>query len=550
MQVHENYIYPGVPANLFFTALALNNDTYLQAQSKWQPQTEFESISENQTQIQHPPPAQKAELTISEKDNNNLCFQGEPTEKALCEFAAQQGYFKGALEKIWPRTGEIPFSSERATMTTYHQTPQGLTLGFIKGAPEKILALLTNSESIQWTTNLVDDMTHKGLRVLAFAQQKEDLNSSWELLGLVGLMDPPRPEVPAVIQECQKASIKVVMITGDHPATARTIAQQLGILSPTMTASLITGPELQSLSESDLQEKIETLRVYARVSPEQKIRIVQALQKKGEFVAMTGDGVNDAPAIQKAEIGIAMGKMGTDVARESSAMVLMDDRFTTIVDAIREGRRIYDNIRKFIRYALSTNLGEVGTLMLAPLFGLPIPLLPIHILWINLLTDGLPGLALASEKADSEIMNRSPLPPQESLFARGLWQHILWVGGFLTATNLLVVAWALQSGRAHWQSMVLTVTTFSQMGHVWAIRSERKSSWSVGLLSNIPLLGAVLVTLSLQLAILYIPLFNDIFKTSPLSASEMGICIAASSLLFFAAEGEKFLLRRGFLYYS
>jgi Ca2+-transporting ATPase len=399
-------------------------------------------------------------------------------------------------------------------------------------------------------------MAGDGLRVLAIAQRHWStlpsahdaaaIESELTLVGLVGLLDPPRREAREAVGLCRSAGITPVMITGDHPATARTIARQLGIV--TDDGVVVTGPELAAMSEDAFRERVADIRVYARVDPAQKIRIVEALQANGEFVAMTGDGVNDAPALKRADIGVAMGKSGTDVAQEASSLVLLDDNFATIVAAVREGRRIYDNIRKFISYVMTGNSGEIWTIFLAPFLGLPIPLLPIQILWVNLVTDGLPGLALAVEPAERGVMRRPPRPPRESIFAHGMWQHILWVGLTMGAVCLFVQALTIRTGTGHWQTMVFTVLTFSQLGLAMAARSERESLLRLGLLTNRPLLVAVLLTVALQAAIIYVPWLNQVFDTAPLTVGEVVICLLASSVVFFASEVEKLLIRRGLLY--
>jgi Ca2+-transporting ATPase len=391
------------------------------------------------------------------------------------------------------------------------------------------------------------------MRVLAVAQRDghadvvavdaDQLERGLTLVGLVGLIDPPRPEARAAVAECLAAGIRPVMITGDHPATALAIARDLGIATDGAD-SVLAGPELARLDDAALKAAAPTVSVYARMDPAQKIRVVQALQAHGLFVAMTGDGVNDAPALQQADIGVAMGKGGTDVAREASSLVLLDDNFATIVGAVREGRRIFDNIRKFIRYALTGNSGEIWVLFLAPLLGLPIPLLPIHILWVNLVTDGLPGLALASEPAERGVMRRPPRPPQESVFAHGLWQHTLWVGLLIGGLCLGVQAWALgqedgTGAKAHWQTLVFTVLTLAQMAHLLAIRSERDSLFTIGLASNRPLLGAVALTIALQLATIYVPWLQPVFRTQPLSAGELALCFGLAAIVFVAVELEK-----------
>jgi Ca2+-transporting ATPase len=402
-------------------------------------------------------------------------------------------------------------------------------------------------------------MAVDGYRVLAIARREfnelpEDLSpeaieSDLVFAGLAGLLDSPRREARDAVADCQRAGIRVVMITGDHAGTATAIARRLAILED-HDHRVLTGPQLDRLTGQALKEAVLATRVYARAAPRHKLTIVQALQAEGQFVAMTGDGVNDAPALQRADIGVAMGRTGTDVAREAAHMVLLDDNFATIAAAIREGRRIYDNIRKFVRYALTCNSAEIWTLLLAPFLGLPTPLLPIQILWINLVTDGLPGLALAVEPEESAVMHRAPRRPSESVFAHGLWQHVLWVGLLMGGVTLFSEAWAVHLGAGSWQSVVFTVLALSQLGHLLAIRSERDWIFRQGLRSNLPLLGAVFLTVGLQLATLYLPAFNAVFRTVPLSPAELSVCFALSAVPFLAVEIEKLLIRRGLLYRS
>ena len=437
-------------------------------------------------------------------------------------------------------------------------------IAFTKGAPEHVLPLCHDRLEVGGAAPLdrtaveevVERMAAEGLRVLAVAMRRwpalpeplepEDIETRLTFLGLVGLMDPPRAEAREAVRLCRTAGITPVMITGDHPATARAIAARLGIIAD--GGEVITGRELARLDMAQFEEHVARVRVYARVAPEQKIKIVKALQDKGEYVAMTGDGVNDAPALKRADIGVAMGITGTDVAREAGHMILLDDNFASIVAAVREGRRIFDNIRKFVRFVMTGNSGEIGTLFLAPFLGLPIPLLPIHILWVNLVTDGLPGLALAVEPEEKGIMQRPPRPPHENLFAHGIWQHIVWVGGLITALCLIAQAWATRVGDAHWQTMVFTVLTLSQMTHVLAIRSETESLFARGFTTNLPLLGAVALTFVMQLATIYMPALNPIFHTHPLTPIELGVCVMLSTSVFVAVEIEKWMVRRGWLY--
>jgi len=500
--------------------------------------------------------------------------QGEATEAAFLQIAQAAGYDKVILEQQMPRIKELAFDSERKCMTTFHLNDTNLEkntekniIAYSKGSPEALLSKCTRrltaagEQAIDQASLLqqAETMAENGLRVLAFAyrywpslpdsEQPDALESNLVFLGFAGLIDPPRVEAKAAVALCQSAGITAVMITGDHPATARAIAYQLGILTDS-NARVMTGAELAKLDQHRFEAEVDLVRVYARVDPAQKIKIVRALQDKGEVVAMTGDGVNDAPALKAADIGIAMGKSGTDVARDAAHMVLLDDNFATIVNAVRYGRRLYDNLRKFVRYAVTTNSAEVLTIFLAPFLGLPIPLLPTHILWINLVTDGLPALALTAEPAERGIMQRPPRPAQESLFAHGMWQHMIWVGLLMAGLTLFAQAWAYHAGSSHWQTMAFTVITISQLGHVMAIRSEHESLFSMGIFSNKPLVFAVVVTFMLQMATMYVPALNPIFKTEPLSMLELGLCLALSSVVFIAVEIEKWLIRRGWLYRS
>jgi Ca2+-transporting ATPase len=482
---------------------------------------------------------------------------GDPTETALYRAARAAGFDKAALQPTMPRVAELPFSSERSRMTTLHRVADGF-VAFTKGAPERVIASCVNRATTDGVAPLTADrlftdaerLAASGLRVLAIAVRRlpalppelEDVESGQTLLGFVGLLDPPRAEAAEAVAQCQSAGIHVVMITGDHASTALAIARRLGIADRDDNA--LTSSQLAAMPPDEFNARVREIRVYARAAPEDKIRIVSALQRRGEYVAMTGDGVNDAPALRRADIGVSMGRSGTDVAREASHMVLLDDNFATIVKAVREGRRIYDNIRRFIRYSLATNSGEIWALFLAPFVGLPLPLLPIHILWMNLVTDGLPGLALAAEPAEPDVMRRLPRPPSEGVFANGLWQHAVWVGLLMAALALGTQAWGIHVGDAHWQSMTFTVLTLSQLAHVLAIRSERESLFRQGLLSNKPLSIAVALTVALQMGTLYVPPLSAVFKTTALSGSELAACVATASIVFFAVEIEKLVRRR------
>jgi Ca2+-transporting ATPase len=478
---------------------------------------------------------------------------GDSTEIALVKYAFDKNIKKQAVEKTLPRVAELPFDSIRKCMTTLHQTEKGI-LVITKGAVDELFDKLDKKQKalIPKIESKVNEMSEKGFRVLGYAIKllpslPDNLNSEYietslTLIGFAGMIDPPREEAKQAVAECKKAGIIPVMITGDHQLTAKAIAKQLGIITSDEDL-ILTGTELSALTQSNFKAIVEKVRVYARVNPEQKLKIIKALQDENQFVAMTGDGVNDAPALKNADIGIAMGINGTEVSKEAAHMILLDDNFATIVKAIKHGRRIYDNILKFIKYAMTSNSGEIWAILLAPFLGLPIPLLAIHILWINLVTDGLPGLALVSEPSETNSMTRPPRSPKENIFAGGMAIHILWVGFLMGAVTLGIQAWAMQNNN-HWQTMAFTVLCLSQMGHVMAIRSERESVFKIGLFSNKPILGAILLTIGLQMMIIYTPFFNKTFKTQPLTLNELLITFAVSSIIFCAVEVEKWVKRR------
>ncbi|WP_321369879.1 cation-translocating P-type ATPase [uncultured Desulfuromusa sp.] len=481
---------------------------------------------------------------------------GDPTELALYLKVRQLGYDPQQLKEQYPRIAEIPFSSERQAMSTLHRTPSGDVLLFCKGSFEAVSDRCQKFNRLA-AESCVTTMAGDGLRILAFAWsrfkkgpkdlQALEMEKDLHFIGLSGALDPPREESAVAVRQCREAGITPVMITGDHPLTAARIAARIGIVGST-AARVISGSELATLSHDQLVELVADVRVYARVAPEQKLRIVAALQERGESVAMTGDGVNDAPALKRAEIGIAMGVTGTDVAKEAAEMVLLDDNFATIVRAVREGRVVYANLRKFFKYILACNAGEIWTIVLAPFLGLPLPLLPIHILWINLMTDGAPGLALAIEPAEKGIMRQPPIPPDESLFARGMWQQILWIGLLMAGSCLLTQKIAIVLGW-HWQTMVFTVLCYSQLFNSLALRSERQSLFSQGLVSNRLLLLTVVVSVAVQLGIIYVPALQILFRTQALGAAELMFCFAMATIVFAAVEMEKWLLRRHWLRY-
>ena len=510
---------------------------------------------------------------------------GDPTEGALIIAGAQLGLLKPALEGSFPRVGEIPFESDRKLMTTLHSLPAEPVFGleelsdylaqenapyvaFTKGALDSLLKISRNV----WDGHGVlpldgpnrariaksnDLLAAQGMRVLALGFRpldeaaKSGPSENWEkdliLVGLIGMIDPARPEARDAVLTAVSAGIRPAMITGDQPLTAASIAGKVGIVpeqsSGPDAVKVLSGVDLERLSPEEMRSAVQEVSVYARVAPEQKLNIVEALQDQGHIVAMTGDGVNDAPALRKADIGVAMGITGTDVAKEAADMVLLDDNFATIVAAVKEGRVIYDNIRKFIKYLMATNVGELAVMLFAPFLGMPLPLLPLQILWMNLVTDGLPGLALGFEPPERNVMRRPPHPPSESVFARGLGTHILWAGPLMGIIALFTGWFYWRAGNESWQTMLFTVMTISQMFHVMAIRMERESIFTTSPRTNPLLYGAVLVTLLLQFALIYVPFLQDVFGTQALTAAEMGIAFAISSAILWVIEGQKMVFR-------
>lgn len=443
-----------------------------------------------------------------------------------------------------PRLAEIPFDADRKVMTTFHEI-EGKIISFTKGAPDILLQKCKDNNVETWHKH-IKHMAQKGERVLGFAYQywkelpgspESDIHESDLIfLGLCGLVDPPRKEVTNAVAKCKAAGIIPVMITGDHIETANYIARKTGIIGSDIDLS-ITGSELLAIGDKDFSEIVTKIKVYARVNPDQKLRIVTALQNAGNYVAMTGDGINDAPSLKAANIGIAMGISGTDVAKDASDIILLDDSFTSIINAIRAGRQVYDNILKLITYLLTTNLSEILILLLGPLLGLPIAFLPIHILWINLMSDGLPALSLSFERAEKDIMTRSPGRFNEPIFSSGRWVHMIWVGLLMAGTALYLQSLAYRSG-LRWQTMVFNMICLCQMGHAISVRSS-KSIFQNRFFSNKPMILSIFTVLVLQLVITYIPIFQPIFHTQSLTFIEFLTVGCASLIVFFIVEFQK-----------
>ena len=491
---------------------------------------------------------------------------GDPTEGALSVVAEKAGIDDFELRSHYQRAAEIPFSSERQLMAVWIDDPRGelqAPLGataagsdrllISKGAPEVIIGTCNrwidgsgvvplSAVQREWWLEQARELAASGLRVLAFACAPHHPSPERELeqlvlLGLMAQLDPARPEVTQAVATCRQAGIRPVMITGDHPLTARAIGSTIGLTDP--DGEVVLGRQLEACDDRQLQEVVARCNVYARVPPEQKLRIVKALQANGQIVAMTGDGVNDAPALKQAHIGVAMGITGTEVSKEAADMVLLDDNFATIVNAVEEGRLVYANIRRFVKYILGSNVGELITIASAPLLGLVgVPMSPLQILWMNLVTDGVPALALALEPGEKGLMQRAPAEPGESIFARGIGSYILRIGVVFAVIVIGLMLYAAEQSADHWKTMVFTTLCLAQMGHALSARSDLPLV-QVAPFSNPWLIWAVVLTTGLQMLLLYVPAFSNFFGTDPLAGQELLVCVGFSLLLFLYLEAEK-----------
>lgn len=487
------------------------------------------------------------------KQDSCWTIEGDPTEGALAVAAAKARVWKEDLEKSLNRIDEIPFEPERRLMSVVYQDQTLNRFVYSKGAPDTILDLCNayffngrelplTEDSLQSIKSTHEAMTSEALRVLALAYRRlspidpVDVSIEKELvfLGLIGMIDPPRAEAKQAIKVCRDAGIKTVMITGDHPNTAIAIANELKLYDQTANSRVLTGRDLDAMSDQEFNRIASKISVYARVSPTHKLRIVKALKQNGHIVAMTGDGVNDAPAVKEADIGISMGNTGTDVTKEASSMILADDNFATIVAAVEEGRGIYDNIRKFIRYLLSCNIGEVLTMFVASIAGFPLPLLPIQVLWINLVTDGLPALALGIDPTEANCMRRPPRHPKENIFSRGLSRKIVSRGIQIGFSTILVFAgiYLLRNDLALARTMAFCTLVFCQLFHVLDCRSENYTIFELGIFTNPYLLLAVTASIIMQLSVIYVPFLSNIFATVPLTAFDWTCVLTVAGWTF------------------
>ena len=483
-------------------------------------------------------------------------LKGDPTEGALIVAAAKAGLRKDELDHEFPRVHEVPFTSESKRMTTLH-TASGSVMAYAKGAPEVILDACTrqwtevgelqlDEASRQTLLDIARQMAGRALRVLAVAYKSEATaeNAEHEMtfLGLIGMIDPQRPEAKAAIETCRQAGIKPVMITGDHPVTARAIARELDLLK---TEQVVTGAELEALNDETFEREVESIEVYARVSPAHKLRVVTALQRKGHLVAMTGDGVNDAPALRKADIGIAMGITGTDVTKEAAAMMLTDDNFASIVAAVEEGRGVFGNIKKYLMYLLSSNIGEIGLMTGASLVGLPLPLSAVQILYVNLATDGLPALALSVDPPEADLMRRPPRNVQTGIFTRPVVALMILGGLWSSLMNLGLFNWAISSGRSLAEAMTMTFVSLVliQFFKAYNFRSDRHSVLDRPF-ANKWLNRAIVWELLLLVLIVYVPFLQGAFGTYALTLEDWLIIVGLSFTVVPVLELAKWLVRR------
>jgi P-type Ca2+ transporter type 2C len=502
-----------------------------------------------------------SELKIKDED---YILDGDPTEGALLVSAMKAGLDRTNLLDEFTIIKEFPFDSARKMMSMHVKDKQGRNFIVTKGAPDVIIG---KSESILWdgktqylgqsvqnqVQEAINNLASKALRTIAIAFKpipantvilsEQEAENKLTFIGVQGMIDPPRPEVKDAVKECKEAGIKTVMITGDHVITAKAIAAQLGIL--TNKSKVLDGNALSNMSVPELEEIVDDVSVFARVSPEHKLKIVKALQNRGHIVAMTGDGVNDAPAIKAADIGVAMGITGTDVAKEASSLVLLDDNFATIKSAIEEGRNIYENIRKFVRYLLASNVGEILVMLFAMILALPLPLVPIQILWVNLVTDGLPAMALGLDRPEEDVMKRKPRSPNEGVFSRGLGWKVVSRGfliGIVTLLAFMIVYKQNPENLQYAQTIAFATLVLAQLIHVFDCRSE-KSVLSRNPFGNQYLVWAVVSSLALMIAVIYYPPFQPIFHTLPILAKDWLLIIGLSSIPTFLLAGT-FLLRK------
>jgi P-type Ca2+ transporter type 2C len=494
-------------------------------------------------------------------------IDGDPTEGALLVAGIKAGLHRESLLQQFSIEKEFPFDSSRKMMSIIVSDQNGKRFAVTKGAPDVVLG---KAASVLWGDKLqrksqevhanvekaIGELASNALRNIAIAFKPLDSSSSSHtmteteiekdlvFIGLQGMIDPPRPEVKEAVKECSSAGIKTVMITGDHVITAKAIAKQLGILRT--HDKVLQGHELNNMDVEELEEEVENVSVFARVSPEHKLKIVKALQNRGHIVAMTGDGVNDAPAIKTADIGVAMGITGTDVAKESSSLVLLDDNFATIKAAIQEGRNIYENIRKFIRYLLASNVGEILVMLFAMILALPLPLVPIQILWVNLVTDGLPAMALGLDKPEEDVMKRKPRHPKEGVFSRGLGWKVVSRGFLIGIATLLAFIFAYKAHPNHLayaQTVAFATLVMAQLIHVFDCRSE-KSIFARNPFGNMYLVWAVLSSLVLMLLVIYLPSLQPIFHTVPIEWKDWLLILGFSSVPTFLLAGSFFARKK------